>query len=694
MSQINETAIKTPGVYTTEIPSFPPSVAQVSTAVPAFIGYTDFATRNGIDLTGKAISLSSLVDYEALYGKGPQINVTSVTLDQNNNVINAALSQGFLLYDSIRMFFLNGGGKCYIISIGNYASNPAKSDFETALQVLSKEDEPTLILFPDAVNLAGATDLYYLQNLALQQCGKLQDRFTICDLAPSVDSPTWNASVDAFRNNIDLTTMNYAATYTPYLNTNLSKTITYRSLKGKLIKLGSAITIGSLVPLTDTRTAALISNLEASMADTDYINGTATPPVAPAIPADVMTGYNTLLQDFRVTAATGNLNNTKPKLVALFNYIYATADPYLDDIATNAGAPPKLHASIAPVPPSTATTNFVLSAISNYVSSFMRPRMAALNSYNKNFKKFTGITTEKLYAGKTWTASEWIDPDTTKSVMTDAGIVDLPDDGKVYPNQGATGDTAKQFANIVAIESKVTAIMNDLSYTLLSIKAAATSVEAGFDKTLFDTLSLYRTINIQVAATATALPPSGAMAGIYAQVDGTRGVWKAPANVSVNGVQSLAYTIDNDDNDQLNVSDTGKSINAIRFFLGKGNLVWGARTVDGNSNEWRYVSVRRFFIMVEESAKKATMPFVFEPNDANTWTKVRAMLENYLTLLWRQQALAGAKPEQAFYVKCGLGQTMTAQDVLNGTMIVEIGMAAVRPAEFIILRFSHLLQQS
>src|SRR3569833_1967989 len=289
MSQINETSIITPGVYTTEIPSFPPSVAQVSTAIHDFIGYTDFATRNGIDLTGKAISLNSLVDYEALYGKGPQINVTSVTLDQNNNVINAALSQGFLMYDSIRMFFLNGGGKCYIISIGNYAANPAKSDFETALQVLSKEDEPTLILFPDAVNLAGATDLYYLQNLALQQCGKLQDRFTICDLAPSIDSPTWNASVDAFRNNIDLTTMNYAAAYTPYLNTNLSKTITYRSLKGKLIKLGSAITIGSLVPLTDTRTAALISNLEASMADTDYINGTANPPVPPAIPADVMT---------------------------------------------------------------------------------------------------------------------------------------------------------------------------------------------------------------------------------------------------------------------------------------------------------------------------------------------------------------------------------------------------------------------
>ncbi|HLU88485.1 MAG TPA: phage tail sheath C-terminal domain-containing protein, partial [Cyclobacteriaceae bacterium] len=122
--------------------------------------------------------------------------------------------------------------------------------------------------------------------------------------------------------------------------------------------------------------------------------------------------------------------------------------------------------------------------------------------------------------------------------------------------------------------------------------------------------------------------------------------------------------------------------------------VWGARTLEGNSNEWRYISVRRFFIMVEESAKKATFPFVFEPNDAKTWIKVRAMLENYLSLLWRQGALAGAKPEHAFFVRCGLGQTMTAQDILEGRLIVEIGMAAVRPAEFIILRFSHKLQES
>jgi phage tail sheath protein FI len=98
--------------------------------------------------------------------------------------------------------------------------------------------------------------------------------------------------------------------------------------------------------------------------------------------------------------------------------------------------------------------------------------------------------------------------------------------------------------------------------------------------------------------------------------------------------------------------------------------------------------------MVEESTKKASAQFVFEPNDANTWTKIRAMIENYLTLLWRDGALAGSKPEQAFFVKCGLGQTMTAQDILDGKLIVEIGMAAVRPAEFIILRFMHKLQEA
>jgi phage tail sheath protein FI len=146
--------------------------------------------------------------------------------------------------------------------------------------------------------------------------------------------------------------------------------------------------------------------------------------------------------------------------------------------------------------------------------------------------------------------------------------------------------------------------------------------------------------------------------------------------------------------ENLNIHTSGKSVNAIRPFTGKGILVWGARTLAGNDAEWRYVSVRRFFNMVEESVKKASEPFVFEANDANTWTKVRAMIENFLILQWRAGALAGAKPDHAFYVRVGLGQTMTAQDILDGRMIVEIGMAVVRPAEFIILRFSHKMQES
>jgi len=191
------------------------------------------------------------------------------------------------------------------------------------------------------------------------------------------------------------------------------------------------------------------------------------------------------------------------------------------------------------------------------------------------------------------------------------------------------------------------------------------------------------------------LPPSGAMAGIYARVDNERGVWKAPANVGVNAVIKPTIEYTNVTNDALNVDPTaGKSINAIRPFVGKGTLVWGARTLAGNDNEWRYVSVRRFFIFVEESSKKATEQFTFEPNDSNSWVKVQAMIENFLTTQWRAGALQGIKPEHAFYVAVGLGKTMTPLDILEGRMIVEIGMAAVRPAEFIILRFSHKLAES
>jgi len=197
-----------------------------------------------------------------------------------------------------------------------------------------------------------------------------------------------------------------------------------------------------------------------------------------------------------------------------------------------------------------------------------------------------------------------------------------------------------------------------------------------------------------IAGMPVVMPPSSAVAGIYATVDSTRGVWKAPANISLRFVRRPTVNVDDAIQENLNIHTTGKSVNAIRAFTGKGILVWGARTLAGNDNEWRYINVRRFFNMVEESTKKASEPFVFEPNDASTWVKVRAMIENFLILQWRAGALAGAKAEHAFFVKVGLGQTMTALDILEGRMIVEIGMAVVRPAEFIILRYSHKMQES
>jgi hypothetical protein len=160
-------------------------------------------------------------------------------------------------------------------------------------------------------------------------------------------------------------------------------------------------------------------------------------------------------------------------------------------------------------------------------------------------------------------------------------------------------------------------------------------------------------------------------------------------------VASLSVILTEEDQAYLNVdAGSGKSIDAIRNFTGRGILVWGARTLDGNSNEWRYINVRRLFIMAEESCKKATEFVVFEPNDKNTWIRVKGMISNFLTGLWRDGALAGDKPDQAFFVRVGIGETMTAQDILEGKMIVVIGMAAVRPAEFIILQFEHKLQEA
>jgi phage tail sheath protein FI len=445
---------KTPGVYVEEIAKFPPSVAQVETAIPAFIGYTAEGPKN------EPTRISSMLEYETLFGKAKNeaftftINPATTVAPIKPRTVTATVAPSpFKMYYAMQMYFANGGGPCYIVSVGSAVGYPTGVDavdldeLKDGLATLEKEDEPTLIVFPDAEGLS-TTHAYQLYNLALDQAEDLKDRFVIMDVL---------GDVSTFR------------TAGPSSGPS-----------GERLKYGAAY---------------------------------------------------------------------YPKLETVLTYSY---DP------------------------------------------------AIIVADNKTLEYF-----------KT-------------------------NDSELY-------NLAK-----AAMESK-----------------------------------------------SVVLAPSSSMAGVYAKVDSTSGVFKAPANVGLNFVVAPIEKISHQDQEALNVDATsGKSINAIRTFTGKGPLVWGARTLDGNSNEWRYISVRRFFNMVEESVKKATERFVFEPNTANTWIRVQTMIENFLNQQWQDGALAGSKPEDAYYVSVGLNKTMSTQDILEGRMIIEIGMAAVRPAEFIVLRFSHKLQEA
>lgn len=207
-------------------------------------------------------------------------------------------------------------------------------------------------------------------------------------------------------------------------------------------------------------------------------------------------------------------------------------------------------------------------------------------------------------------------------------------------------------------------------------------------------LPLYKAIMTEVRQKLNILPPSGAMAGVISMVDGNVSVAKSPANVSMGSVVKPTVNITNAIQEDLNLPLNGKAVNAIRSFPGKGVLVWGARTLEGNSQDWRYLSVRRAVIMIEQSLKNAAGGYVFEPNVANTWVTVKGMMNNFLTDQWKRGVLAGATPEDAFSVDIGLGVTMTPTDILDGIMRITVKLAVVRPAEFIVITFQQQMQKS
>jgi phage tail sheath protein FI len=670
------TTYKTPGVYVEEIPKFPPSVAQVETAIPAFIGYTKIASRDGTDLTNKPTRISSLLEYVKYFGDGYPDQSVTVNLDSTNSVVSISNTPSYHLYNSMQLFFNNGGGDCYIISVGAYKTAPpyaAKTDFisagaEKCFEVLYKFDEPTLIVIPDAV-LLSASDFKDIQQAALKVCGEMMDRFAILDIYNGNTARTYNNNdvIDIFRNNIGTNNLKYGAVYYPWIKTSLAVDVTYAKI---ILNKGGATTFKNVI--SDN---PLVSQLDNSIADLKFrINvalntpNFATAPfnAAPYLSISMKDGHNLI-----------PLTNNKNELILRARWIWCMLDKMIllnttlvdqDTSNTIEGMTTReLHTDWIKTGTATALSNF---------DEIMRELELLDISYPTGAApKALGIFPAALPAGY--------------PAFQLAGVVA---DTTIYGTLNVGTEEADAVKNI---RSRFNALFDRVNNSILTFKAAVELRITNLDLQLQNSSAVYGNIIKYIKAEGVLCPPSGAIAGIYAAVDNSRGVWKAPANISLSSVNAPAVNITSKEQSALNVDvNAGLSINVIRSFTGKGTLVWGARTLAGNDNEWRYINVRRFFNMVEESCKKASEAFVFETNDANTWVKVQAMLENFLTTLWRQGALQGVKPEHAFYVAVGLGKTMTALDILEGRMIIEIGMAAVRPAEFIILKFSHKMVES
>jgi hypothetical protein len=629
------------------------------------------------------------LEYETFFGFAKpettiEVNINETTVDgavTQSIVVDQPTSRGpFFMYYSLQMYFANGGGPCYIVSMGRYGDVRSAGDpkvtaiatddaFNDGLTEVKKVDEVTLLVFPDLTALTDDTTYYGVYNSALTQCNDLQDRFTIIDPRTyDADSPT-DANIGILRDKINLGKdyLKYGAAYYPFL-----KTILNFHYDASQIKLQHKASSNTLI-------SGLIEDIEDQTEEVETQRDTIQAQIAllEALPSADHTQADTEAADYpdnvrdSAAAAVESINKALDNITTANNAISGKTQEAADAIAIE--------------------------------ESGIKDDLEALINDAGGLKSF-------FSSGAIKNVTEYTDDSKGANADFDIEVAD-------YASAEAYGDDidtkvaafityVKTTNQLVGGGGKVKEYIDFLkdagANALLAKLTAANAADDGGlydDKTLAElqTLNnaLYNQIVAEIANLPMELPPSSAIAGVYARVDSDRGVWKAPANVGLNYVIEPSLQVSHDDQKDLNVDTVaGKSINAIRSFTGKGVLVWGARTLAGNDNEWRYVSVRRFFNMAEESIKKATEQFVFEPNDKNTWVRVKAMINNFLTAQWRAGALAGPTPDKAFYVNIGLGETMTAVDILEGNMIVEIGMAVVRPAEFIVLKFSHKMQEA
>ncbi len=685
-------AYKTPGVYVKEVSIFPPSVAEVETAIPAFIGYTQKAEKRGGDLTNVPTRISSLLEYNELFGGVYDIARVNVVLNASNNyaVDSAKPTKRFYMYESLRLFFDNGGGPCYIVSVGSYSdavingnstATPPTSGLSVGLKKLEKYDEPTIILYPDAPLLASAASFYSLQQRTLSQCATLQDRVALFDLRESATRDL-NDTVVEFRNNIGINNLKYGAAYTPWLHSAYPKTISFTVFKDYVTKKSDSSTVDLGKITADSALNALVTSAESAITDQATI-------------------------DSKVIALRGGEKTLKDQFAKLRNAVVNTNDAGADvALIALLGFVQSVAVDITVWKTALKGENLLLD-LNAYAKDKLKEAIHDLIQLEKNddVQSQSGTSDGDINTNYIlYDATTWLDEYDTSTPADGTAVEDIAGSTSDYNNSVAgptLGDHATALNIITGKDGAgssakgLDAIFDSINNFVQDVITAADTHAELTQNTLYEKHSIIGNIVEHIKREYSKVPPSGAIAGLYAFVDNARGVWKAPANVSVNSVRGPVEAIDAAEQEDLNVDVTGgKSINAIRTFTGRGTIVWGARTLAGNDNEWRYIPVRRFYNMVEESVKKSTAWAVFEPNTAQLWTKVKGMIENYLVQKWREGALAGSTPEEAFFVKIGLGQTMTAQDILEGRLIVEIGMAAVRPAEFIVLKFMHKLQES
>lgn len=642
--------LNTPGVYIQEESLLPPSVAAVQTAIPAFIGYTQIPGETTLPTTDPnwlpvPVRISSMLDYVSIFGTAEnQLGISADVQGASITVTEPDSSNApkFLMYYSLQMYFANGGGPCYIASTGNYSGTVDLNELKKGLSAIAMQDEPTLIVFPDAKSLS-EPDFYAIYTEAISQCYNLKDRFTIVDTYTDDSLIDLINPITKLRGGITLSSeyLKYSASYYPFLSTIIDY---------QYEDLNVAVTI------TD---------------ENDY--GTQAQNLANQVSTVHLTSSILEFSSY-VSSNTGGLLDVKPELVTKVSSISANLKNTRNLIQKAIGIGQNLVANASiPHNANVVALNNAVNALQTWVTNELQGReFSLLQSINA------------------------INASSDESVL-DTVITDLPSTSSVYGVLGFDPGTPSAIVvvdEINQIDDAVSDPLFDLIAAIFVVSPAPSPITTNLAAIKDSENVLYNQIKALISQLPLVLPPSSTMAGVYAKVDSNNGVWTSPANVGLNYVLKPTQIIDNATQEDMNVTPTGKSVNAIRSFVGRGTLVWGARTMAGNDNEWRYISVRRLFIFLEESISEASEQFVFKANDRNTWVMIRGMIENFLINQWKAGALAGAKAEQAFYVRVGLGETMTSQDILEGKMIIEIGLAAVRPAEFIVLKFTHKMQEA